>query len=583
MTDRPAPTPPLSGQIRLVPPRRSPPALARALFEQQRWPEAEAAYDSLRRQHPDDPDIAHRHALTLLRQQRSQEASQALRETLDRWPDFLPARLNLAAVLRHALRRPAEALAVLTPALTTHAGNPTLHFNMGRARQDLLDTEGALDSYRQAITLDPHHVRAFSAYAFCSHYLPHPDLDALRDWVTAHARSMVRPGPPLPPRRASPPGPRLRIGLLSGDLSDHPVAYFLESALAALQRRGVELFAYATGDRSDAVSARLQRLVTRWLPASVMSEVELAQAMAADRLDVLLDLAGFTNHQRLGTLMMRPAPLQLSWLGYFGTLGLSEIDGVIADPDSVPPQEQRFFSERVFYLPRTRLCMSPPADAPLPSPEPPLARAGGLRFACLQNVNKINPRVLGAWQRILDAAPQSTLLIRNRQLSQPDVRAAFEARLDACGIDRSRVELGRPQPRATHLARHDDFDVLLDTFPYPGGTTTAEALWMGVPTLTLATPGLLGRQGQSLLHQVGLDDWVTHSDDAYVERAVALANDREGTLATLRHLRGTLRETARTSPLFDAEAFARDFEALLRRACTEAAGARGGPPPAGAS
>jgi predicted O-linked N-acetylglucosamine transferase (SPINDLY family) len=136
------------------------------------------------------------------------------------------------------------------------------------------------------------------------------------------------------------------------------------------------------------------------------------------------------------------------------------------------------------------------------------------------------------------------------------------------------VTLGLPRPRADYLAQYSEIDVLLDTFPYPGGTTTCEAVWMGVPTLTLATPGMLGRQGQALLHQVGLDDWVAHSDDAYVERAIALAQDRQGTLATLRHLRRTLRKTARTSPLFDATRFAADFEALLRRACNEGAAGR---------
>jgi predicted O-linked N-acetylglucosamine transferase (SPINDLY family) len=548
---------------------------AKLLFHRQQWVQAEALWDELRQLRPDDLQIVHGHAATLARLRRFKHARQALTSVVQRWPDFLLARLNLSGLLRQEFRRPSEALAVLEPALDTHASNPTLHFNLGRARQDLMDTEGALTCYQRAITLDPTHLRAFSAYPFCTHYLPHPDLDVLRGWIEDHARALKRPPkPPNHARRA--PGPRLRVGLLSGDFLDHPVAYFLESALAAMHKLGVDLVAYSTEDKTDDVTQRLQRSVSTWRPVAALTERELAQRIADDRLDVLLDLAGFTNHHRLGSLMMKPAPVQIGWLGYFGTQGVAEMDGVIADPFCVPPDEQRLFSEHVLYMPHTRLCMSPPVGAPEPAPEPPLASAAGLRFACLQNLNKINVRVLAAWRRILEGSAQSTLLILGRQLSQPDVRRAFEQRLSASGIDRSRVELGQPSSRADYLAGYERIDVLLDTFPYPGGTTTAEAIWMGVPTLTLATPGMLGRQGQALLHQVGLEEWVTDSDDGYVQRALALAQDRDGTLKTLRHLRRTLRATAQHSSLFDADTFARDLEALLRRACTQGVAAIAG-------
>ena len=552
---------------------------AKLLFHRQQWHEAEKLWDELRRLKPDDPHIAHGHAVTLARLRRFKQARQALKEVVRRWPHFLLARLNLAGMLRQEFRRPSEALAVLEPALDQHADNPTLHFNMGRARQDLLDPEAALACYQRAIELDPTHIRAFSAYPFCSHYLPQPDLDALRGWIEHHGRALTRPPVPFQHVRRA-PGPRLRVGMMSGDLSDHPVAYFLESVLAALHQIGVDLVAYSTDEKTDAVTQRLQRTVSTWRPVAALPEHELAQRIADDRLDVLLDLTGFTNHHRLGALLMKPAPLQLAWLGYFGTQGVPEMDGVIADPHCVPEDERRFFSEQVLYMPHTRLCLSPPVGAPDPAPEPPLARGAGLRFACLQNLNKINGRVLACWRRILDGAPQATLLIQGRQMSQPDVRTAFEARLDASGMDRSRVELGQPSARAEYLAGYAHVDVLLDTFPYPGGTTTAEAIWMGVPTLALATPGMLGRQGQALLQLVGLDDWVAHSDEAYVQRAIALAQDSDGTLETLRRLRRTLRATAQASPLFDAEAFARDFEALLRRACTEGVAALAGQVPA---
>ena len=506
-----------------------------------------------------------------------------LEHVVRRWPEQLQPRLTLAKLLQRPFQQPWQALDVLTPALQDHGSSALLHSEIALMQQDLLDTEGALASYRQALVRDPAHMTSFGAYAFCSHYLPAPDLDALHAWQAVHQGGLRRTTRPQPAAAPRAPGEHLRVGLVSGDLRNHPVAYFLESVVAALHARGVQLYAYACDARHDAISERLQQHTHTWRRVHGLSDAALAQRIADDRLDVLIDLSGFTSHGRPNLMLMRPAPRQLQWLGYFGSLGLPEVDGVIADPHCVPPDEARFFTEPVLRMPHTRLCMTAPADAPPVAPEPPLARERGLRFACLQDLNKINVRVLTAWQRILAGAPRTTLLIRGRQLSQPEVRAVFEARLDASGIDRSRVHLEPNRPRADYLAGYGEIDVLLDTFPYPGGTTTAEAIWMGVPTLALATPGMLGRQGQALLHQVGLDDWVTHSDDAYVERAITLANDRDGTLATLRHLRRTLRETARTSPLFDAAGFARDFEALLRRVCTESVSHQGDPPPAGAA
>ena len=529
--------------------------------------EAEAQWRTLVQEQPAEPNNLHGHAVALQALRRNDEAIALFERTLQRAPDFLPARLQLAALLRDHAHRPQTALALLNAALPARADQPELHFGIGRAQHELLNPGAALAACERMIALDPGSIAAYCTYAFCAHHQDTPDLDALRRWLEDHAPALKRPPAPLARPRERAPGQPLRVGLLSGDFKDHPVTYFLESVLAALRQQGLELFAYATDSAADAATARVRAQVSHWREAADLNDLALARRIADDQLDVLLDLAGFTNHSRLGVLLMRPAPVQLSWLGYFGSLGVPEVDGVIADPHCVPPGEERFFTERVLRMPHTRLCISPPVNAPEVRPEPPLASGSGLRLACLQDLRKITPRVLAAWRRILDGAPTATLWLLGRQIAEPEVRAVFEQRLTDSGIDRSRIELAQPCSRGRFLARIGEADVLLDTFPYPGGTTTAEAIWMGVPTLTLATPGMLGRQGQALLHQVGLDDWVTSSDDIYIERAVALAMDREGTLATLRHLRRTLRETARHSPLVDAEAFARDFVALLHRAC----------------
>lgn len=541
-------------------------ALATLYFRTHRWAPAAQLWATLVQEFPDDRDILSAHAAVLASSQRHQQAREAMEKLLLRWPDHTPTRLNLAGLLRRHFRQPGRALAVLEPALQNAGNDPSLHFSIGRTRQDLQDIAGAMDAYQRALDHDPCHLKALSAHQFCAHYLPERDPAALQQF-SAHHGQLLQAQTPAHPPLAAPPGERLRIGLLSGDFTDHPVSYFLEAVLAAWQRRPVDLVAYATNPVQDAVTQRLRNGVGEWRRVAPLTDEQLADTIRRDRLDVLLDLSGFTNHHRAGALLRHPAPLQLSWLGYFASTGLPCMDGVIADPICVPPNEQHFFTETVHFMPHTRLCMSVPPDAPEVAAEPPLSQGTGLRFGCFQNLQKINERVLRAWRRILTGAPQATLLLQSRQLAKRETRQVFEQQLAASGIDLTRVHLREPSHRSTYLGQYADVDVLLDTFPYPGGTSTAEALWMGVPTLTLATPGMLGRQGQALLHSVGLQDWVVHRDEDYVARAITLAGRRAQTLRTLRHLRATLRDTARQSPLFDAELFALDLETLLRKAC----------------
>jgi predicted O-linked N-acetylglucosamine transferase (SPINDLY family) len=220
-------------------------------------------------------------------------------------------------------------------------------------------------------------------------------------------------------------------------------------------------------------------------------------------------------------------------------------------------------------MPHSRLCLTPPTDAPEVAPEPPMASLPFITWGCFQNVNKINDGVLRLWRRILESVPDSVLRLQNGRFEQTWQVLRMRERMRAVGIDLRRVWMSSNLPREHYLGQYAEIDVLLDTFPYPGGTTTAEALWMGVPTLTLATPGMLGRQGQAMLENVGLADWVAHSEDGAVAKAVALARDRTVAVARLRQLRRDLRETARRSPLFDAETFAVDLERLLRQFCSE--------------
>lgn len=549
-----------------VPVRR---ALSVVFLALARYREALSVLKPLVQELPDDELVLLNHATALFKLDQLHEAHRALEDLVRRFPANLQARVNLASIHLNNLRDPAQALALLLSAESAqHAG---LQFGLGCVYGKLGDFDRALPHYERALAIQPGHAESLSNYLFSLHYRWPVDLDRVREvsWLQGCAlqadavrRGQVRP--PAPPR---PVGQRLRLGVLSADLRLHPVGHFLETVLDALCQREVDLFAYANQGPGAVVPQRIRAAFVQWRDILDETDQRVADTMAADDLDLLLDLSGHTTGNRLGVLVRRPARRQVSWLGYFGTTGLPFIDAVIADPHCVPGDETRFFTEDVLFMPHSRLCLTPPANAPDVVPEPPMAALPWITFGCFQNASKINDRVLALWKRVLDAVPASLLRLQNGRFEEEQQVLRMRERLQAAGIDLRRVFMAGNLPREHYLGQYAEVDVLLDTFPYPGGTTTAEAIWMGVPTLTLATPGMLGRQGQAMLENVGLGDWVAHSEDEYVAKAAALAADRPTAVATLRALRKNLRETARKSPLFDAETFAADLERLLRDFC----------------
>jgi protein O-GlcNAc transferase len=351
---------------------------------------------------------------------------------------------------------------------------------------------------------------------------------------------------------------KLRIGFVSGDFKNHPVAFFLLSLLTEIDRTRFECFAYPTIPFEDDFSRRIKASVDGWKLLSTASDLEAARQIHADGIHILVDLAGHTGHGRLPVFAFRPAPVQVSWLGYFSTTGVAEMDYVLGDAVGVSDGEPSQFTEAVRLLPATRLCFTPPEAAPEVAPLPAL-RNGFVTFGCYQGLAKMNDGVLACWQAIFAALPQARLRWQCAQFADAEARKATLLRLERHGIAGSRIELLRDQSRQDYLGSHRHVDMILDTFPFPGGTTTCEALWMGVPTLTLAGRSLLSRQGASLLTAAGLGDWVTTGSGDYQRKAIELASRP----AELAQLRQGLRAAVVTSPLFDRGAFARNFEAAM--------------------
>jgi predicted O-linked N-acetylglucosamine transferase (SPINDLY family) len=352
----------------------------------------------------------------------------------------------------------------------------------------------------------------------------------------------------------------LRIGLVSGDLRWHVVARFLEGVLDQLASEPVEIHAFSNNASNDAVTLRLQSKVFAWHDIAALDDETAAALIRQSQLNILLDLSGHTAGNRLAVLARRVAPVQVSWLGYWASTGVHAMDYVIADPISAPPAFHKHFTEKVWCLPETRLCLTAPDNAAVfPVSSLPVAMAGYLTFGCFQTLGKITDNVLAVWSRVLAGVPGSRLRFQCRHLETPAARDDLLLRLERVGIPSVRASMFGGSTSNAYLQAHNEVDMILDTFPYPGGTTTADALWMGVPTLTLTGSTLLARQGVSMLSCAGLSDWIAQDTDDYVFRAIRHATDTQALAA----LRSQLRAQVLLSPLFDSARFAKHFLVAL--------------------
>lgn len=429
------------------------------------------------------------------------------------------------------------------------------------------DTLAALSGFERALAIDPDSEIALSHYLFALGYVDDSSryMAAARQFgrlVTKRARPFT--DWPAASRTPSP----LRVGLVSGDFRAHPVGYFIESVLPHLRAQGLEVVALPTVVHHDEVSARLQSHCSRWVPLPGLSDAAAAARVRDEGIHVLIDLDGHGGRSRLPVFAWRPAPVQATWLGYWASTGVPAIDYLIADPFSVPEDQRDLYTETVWTLPETRLCFTPPAASDgLPIAELPARRNGRLTFGSFQNLSKVGDPVLATWRRVLDAVPGSRLRLQSKQTGTEGAERVRQRFADA-GIDGERLVLAPPALRRDYLAAYAEVDLLLDSFPFPGGTTTFEALWMGVPTVSLRGRSMVANQGRLILANAGLADWVARDVDEYVSIAV----DKAADLDALAALRSGMRERVLASPLFDARRFASHLAGALHAIWSRHAG-----------
>jgi protein O-GlcNAc transferase len=478
-------------------------------------------------------------------------------------PDYYLTHFNMGMV-RHRQNDPEAAVAHFLRALELNPHHYQSFLNLGNALKDLGRIEEALGCYRQAMAVRPDSAAAHSNLL----YVMHDNARISREVMFAeHLHWSQKFEKPLTvhfsnSREVDRP---LRIGYVSPDFRVHSVAHFIAPVLENHDRRQVHVFCYADVPRPDGMTAQFQAAVENWRPIAGLSDDEVLRQIRRDCIDILVDLAGHTGHNRLPLFARKAAPVQVTWLGYPDTTGLSAMDYRITDAVADPPGESdRFHTERLVRLPGSFLCYRPPQDAPLPA-APPLLERGFVTYASFNNFAKVTPMMLELWGDILSAVPASRLLLRGIGLTSGEVRSRIADILAGRGVDAGRVDFvpGRLAP-SEHLGLYNSIDIALDSFPYHGTTTTCETLWMGVPVVTMAGTCHAARVGCSILHVAGCADLVATDADHYRDIAVHLAADAGRLMGMRRGMRQALAE----SPLMDAAAFTRNLEDSYRRMWT---------------
>ncbi|WP_374449039.1 hypothetical protein [Stella sp.] len=423
--------------------------------------------------------------------------------------------------------------------------------DLGALRMRFGDAEGALSVYRAAVDAAPTKIGARQGMLVAMHYCASVGAAELAEAHRA-AGALFPDRAPRPARRPRAGGP-IRVGFVSADFRRHATLSFLPPMLRALDRGRIEVTLYSVVRQPDAGTALFRGLADRWVDADPLDDDALATRVAADRIDLLIDLNGHTAGNRLGLFARRPAPVQATWLDYVHSTGLAQIDWFLTDGDHVPPEEDGRHVERPLRLAPGTFCFDPPGDAPEPHRRP-----GPFTFGSFNALEKVGPAALAAWAEILREAPGSRLLVSAAALDRAPARNRVLGTLAAAGADPARVELLGRTDRDGMLERYGAIDLHLDSFPYSGGLTTLEALWMGVPTLTFRGDRIAGRHSASHLRRAGLARFVARDPADYIRQAVAFARDP----APLAALRPALRERVADSSLVDGASQARAFADL---------------------
>ena len=561
--------------------------------------ESEKVFRQILKFHPNDFGSYCNLGSALKLQGKMTEAIDSYRKAVDLNPDFTEAHYNLGVALQETGHGD-EAIRYYQKAIELDPNYSETYNNLGVLFQEKSQFDDALGYFQKALAFDNNAARALnnlgniysemgqideaeghyrrllqmSPYLSYTHsnllmamnYNPRHDMDVL---FSEHLRFAKQHADPITStviyENERMVHRRLKIGYVSPDFRRHSVAYFIEPVLSAHNRNFFEIFCYSAVERKDGVTERIQQLSDQWREISGLADEKVSTLVREDRIDILIDLAGHTGNNRLLVFAGKPAPVQVTWIGYPSTTGLATIDYKIVDRYTDPPgTTEKYYSENLVRMPDCFLCYLPEKDAPGVN-ELPALKNGHITFGSFNSFAKVSDEVLLLWAQILGGVTGARLIMKAKGLSSASARKTVADFFQHQGIDAGRIELCSWVPSVSgHLELYNRIDIALDTFPYNGTTTTCEALSMGVPVVTLGGETYASRVGVSLLSNTGLTELIARSPEEYVEIAVQLATD----VARLATLRSGLRDMVSRSPLTDAKRFTANLEKVYREMWT---------------
>ena len=480
-----------------------------------------------------------------------QKAITCYQKAINIKPDYADAHYNLGNAL-HKLNKHQESIKSYEKVIEINPIYAAAYYNLGNALSVLGEFKKAISYYQRAINSEKNHIFAYNNMLFTLLYLEDADPKFCLSQAKEFRSSLKLINDDLLQKYRFDTKPKkLRVGFVSGDLREHPVGFFLLNTIKNLKNKNLELFAYSNYKIKDKINIKLKSHFTNWREIESQSNMDVINIIRKDKIHILIDLSGHSDKNRLPIFINKPAPIQATWISYPGTTGIPEIDYIIGDQFVTPENESKHFAEKIFRLPNMWVSFTPP-DFDVKISELPAIKNRYITFGSFNHLSKINKKVIFLWSKILKSVPNSKIFLKTKQLNDIYLKKKIIDEFKKNGIDLNSIILEGGSPRNELLDSYNKVDIALDPFPYSGGVTSLEAIWMGVPVLTKKGFRFVSHTTESINHNSGMSDWVANNENDYVEKAIKFSDN----LKLLTKINKNLRQTALKSPLFDSTVFA---------------------------